>query len=411
MTKPPPAVAAPAPKVSDEAGRWASLPGIRVFRSARFRVLVAGLVVLAGVVLNLMRLLAFDLGDPAVGLDFAAYYRAAEQVASGASPYARAQVGGSVAAYCRDCYLYPPVLAQVLQPVTLVSLETAKLVWFAVGYAAAFASTWLATGIGGAPRSLERLLWVLAAVLMFDAVGSAVWGGNIGNLVALCVTLVAMGGLVAGVGGALGALLKVAPATLLPAVFVAERRSRVALLVIMAIVAGVSFLLAPQAWLDYPSVLAGVFSDPSEGAANLSLSQGLSSAGWESDALLAVRLSMLALGVVLVIASVWSARREGGMPMAALLGSVAMLIIPGTLWFHYLAVLLPLAAMAWPRARLAVRSTMLAGAVLVSTNPLLEDWRLVWLGATLMLVSSGLVLWPRRPRPGEDPGHALAVRT
>ena len=52
-------------------------------------------------------------------------------------------------------------------------------------------------------------------------------------------------------------------------------------------------LLAPQAWLDYPSVLAGVFSDPSEGAANLSLSQGLSSAGWESNALLAVRFSSI----------------------------------------------------------------------------------------------------------------------
>ena len=50
----------------------------------------------------------------------------------------------------------------------------------------------------------------------------------------------------------------------------------------------------------------------------------------------------------LALVGTWLSRRAGGLPAAAVLASAAMLLIPGTLWYHYLAVLLPIAAMAWP---------------------------------------------------------------
>jgi alpha-1,2-mannosyltransferase len=208
----------------------ASIPGLRTFESRRFRLLVAALFVLLGFALNIARLTVYDPADPGLAFDFAAYYHAAERMLAGASPYTAAQLEASGAGLCFDCYLYPPFFAQVLSPITLVPLAVAKVIWLVLSYLAAFVSTWLATGIGGAARSLERALWCLAVVLLFDAVGSAAWNGNVGAFVALGVTLVAVGGVAAGVGGGLSMLLKVAPATLLPAVFVADRESRTALL-------------------------------------------------------------------------------------------------------------------------------------------------------------------------------------
>jgi len=235
--------------------RGASIPVLRTFESQRFRLVIATILAVLGIALSVARLVVFDVADPSVMLDFPAYYHAAERMLAGSSPYTAAQLDGSNGAYCFDCYLYPPFFAQVLSPVALVPLEAAKIIWFFIAYAAAFASTWFATGIGGAHRSLERAIWCLVAVLLFDAVASAVWVGNVGTLVALSVTMVAMGGVAAGVGAGLGSLLKVVPGTLLPAVFAAGRESRIALLVTLGVVGGTLFILAPQAWLEYPVVL------------------------------------------------------------------------------------------------------------------------------------------------------------
>ena len=150
-------------------GGIASIPLLRTFESRRFRLIVATFLALLGVAMNLI-------GWPcstrtrAVAFDFAAYYHAAERMLAGASPYTAAQLEVTVVAYCFDCYLYPPFFAQILSPITLVPLEAAKVIWLAIAYVAAFASTWLATGIGGAARSLERAVWCLAAVTLFEAV-------------------------------------------------------------------------------------------------------------------------------------------------------------------------------------------------------------------------------------------------
>ena len=106
------------------------------------------------------------------------------------------------------------------------------------------------------------------------------------------------------------------------------------------------------------------------------------------------------------------------MPAAASLSAVAMLLLPAALWYHYLAALLPVAALAWTRSRRAGRVLMVAGGVLVAFG-------LVWLalslvGAILLMAAALPTLWPRRdpvgrlgqPAPtGETPtgvahGHA-----
>jgi hypothetical protein len=74
-----------------------------------------------------------------------------------------------------------------------------------------------------------------------------------------------------------------------------------------------------------------------------------------------------------------------------------MLLIPGTLWFQYLAVLLPFAAMAWPRAEPPVRAALVTSAALVGIAPYLaEQPLLAHAGATVLLVAAAWVLWPRR---------------
>ena len=379
------------------AARTASIPVLRTFESRRFRLVVATILAFLGVALIVKRLVLFDVTDVDVAFDFRAYYYAAERMLAGSSPYTAVQLESQGDAYCLDCYLYPPFFAQLLAPIALVPLAAAKVIWLAIGYLAAFASTWLATGIGGASRSLERAIWCLAAVMLFEEVASAVWVGNVGTVIALGVTMVALGGVAAGVGAGLGALLKVAPGTLLPAVFAADRESRTALVVTLAVVAGSLFLLAPQAWLEYPVVLRNVFAETSTSEVNLSIDQIASRWGWGPDAIAFVRLAMVFAGGVCIVVSIWLARQRGGMPAAALLGTVAMLIIPGTLWLHYLAVLLPFAAMAWPRAGASIRGVLLASAASVSIATYFDESALLaYLGSALLLTAAGWVLWPRR---------------
>ena len=83
--------------------------------------------------------------------------------------------------------------------------------------------------------------------------------------------------------------------------------------------------------------------------------------------------------------------------MATLLATVTMLLIPGTLWYHYLAVLLPLAAMAWPRSPAWAKLALFLGAFITSlaglnTIPI----GLSFFSGALMLAVAGWVLWPRR---------------
>jgi hypothetical protein len=93
-----------------------------------------------------------------------------------------------------------------------------------------------------------------------------------------------------------------------------------------------------------------------------------------------------------LVASAWVARRDDGRMAAVLLGTVAMLLAPATLWYHYLVVLLPLAAMAWPRANPVARLGLLVSAGALSLGMAYEP--LALLAAVALVAFTLPALWP-----------------
>ena len=380
---------------SPPSSRLTTLPVLRAFRSSRFRTIVAFGLVVTGVALYVVYYQATRGGYPPWLFDFEAYLQAANRIVTTGTPYTSAMLAAPVDAVCDGCYLYPPVLAQALVPLTVLPPTVANIAWFAITEAMAIGSVWLATGIGGASRSWERFLWSTVAALSFTPVFHSNYYGNMGSVLALLVTLVAMGGAAAGVASALGLVLKLSPGGLVPATLAQGRGSRRAFVVTFVVALPVSFLLSPQAWLDYATVLPNMLAGSTAYPFNLAPANAALDAGLPSTVVSAVRLASILAGVALIVLSMWLARKPSGMPAAALAGTVAMLLIPSTLWAHYLVVLLPFAAMAWPGANAGSRLVLLAGATIVSLTAQGLSDGLPHVGVALMVVGAGWVLWPR----------------
>ncbi len=372
------------------------IPLLRTFASARFRLLLALVLAVFGVLLtvSMMRILLAGGGIPLE--DFVPYFAAALRMGAGESPYLAVQLAGPVDAVCLDCYLYPPFLAQVLVPLTALSLDAAKVVWFVVLALAAFGSAWIGAGIGGAARTLERALWTVAATTLFMPVFHADWLGNVSSLVALGAALVALGGAAGGVSAAAMTWLKVSPLAYAPVAFLADRRARLALLVSLVVLFVPSFLLAPSAWLETPGMLWNLLRGSSDTYLNLAPAAMARNNGWPDAAVVVLRGLVVVGGVLAMVAAMWVARRPRGLPLATLLATITMLLIPGALWYHYLAVLLPLAAMAWPCSGTWARLALLAGAVVTSLAGLNAiPIGVAFFSGALMLAVAARTLWPR----------------
>jgi hypothetical protein len=387
----------------------AGVPGLRAFRSAAFRTALALMLLIIGVSLIGMLLLrqAGD-ADGQFGIDFGAYYLAAERVVHGEALYPPAFLDGPISAQGVDQYLYPPVVAQVLAPVTALSRGTAEMLWLLLQAAAVFAALWVGTGIGGARANLERALWCGVAATYFLPVFDTLWKGNVSGFLALSSVAVALGGAAAGVGAAAGALVKAVPGTLLPAALVADHRSRWATVLTLGIAMVVSFLLAPTAWLDYPSVVMNMLGGSADYATNISPAGVVDRLGLADPVAGLARALSLLLAVGCLGGSAWMARSRDGLPSAALLGVVALLLLPGSLWYHYLVILLPFAAIAWPRASRSARLILFIAAALITFS-------LVWLplalfSAILLASTTLVVIWPPSTdgSPARLPSEATA---
>lgn len=376
-------------------------PGVRTLGSPGFRLALATMLAVFGIGLNV--LFVSVLQDPDWRQDFLAYFLAAESLSTGGSPFSWLESTNSLTENCVDCYLYPPTLAQVLGPVLPLGLDALKAGWAVLQLGCMVLAMWWATGIGGARRSAERLLWCVVATTWFLPVFVALWYGNVSTLVALSATMVAMGGAVAGVGGAAGVLLKAVPATLLPAVVAMGHRPRSSLVLALAVGLAVAIVLAPDAWLAYPGAAVALVSfAPTTSVDNYSPAVVAAAAGLPQILSTAIRTTSIALGVAAVVASVWMARRSGGAPPAALAGTVAMLVLPGALWYHYLVVLLPFAAMAWPKAKADVRVLLLLAALLISAGGLGLPF-LALAGASVLVLAVAVQLWVRAPSMAATP--------
>lgn len=372
-------------------------PGVRTLRSERFRIVLAiTLWVAASTVLGLV--LARQAASPTgqYGFDFAVYYEAAGTVAAGGSPYGPAMFEGPVPAQGVYIFKYAPPFAQMLVPLTALDLATATGVWVVIQAALIFAGLWLAVRAGGAPRTVETVCWVGVAATLFLPNFDTLWKGNVSGALAFTIGLTLAGAVRGGGGVAVAALLKTTPVVLLPATVAAGRSAWLGAALLAPVVA-VSFLLAPAAWIDFVRVLPNLVAGDARFATNISpdnlLAYALPAAPFAAEV---VRWLSLAAGVLAIVGSVFLARRPGGWPAAVTLGVAAMLLLPSSNWYHYLCVLLPLAAFAWPRAGRGPRAGLLGGAACVSVAVAVLP--LAVAGSVLMIGASLFALWPR-PAP------------
>jgi hypothetical protein len=338
------------------------------------------------------------------GIDFAAYQDAAAALGRGASPYADELLSGPFAAQGAGHYLYPPLLAQLLSPLAGLATQPAATIWLVLQAAAVYAAVWLALVLGAPTRTaghatgraaprLEPALWAAAATAWFLPVVDTLWKGNVSGFLALDVVLVAAGGALGGASLVLAVLLKVSPLGLAATLPGGGRRFAAGAATTAVILVAASVALAPSAWLDYVRVLPNLFTGDATQPTNLSpwaVALNLGAPAWLATG---IRLAGLtcAAGCLLLCAAL--ARRRGGWHAAVTFGTVAMLLLPAQLWYHYLVVLLPLAALAWGRAAGRRRSAMVLAAAGVSVG---VAWLpLAALSASVLAVTLVAVVWPK----------------
>lgn len=385
----------------------AAAPGIRTLRSRRFRLVLAATLWLVGGTMVAL-LLTKQAADPRGGfaIDFAAYHHAAGRLAGSGSPYAPEMLLGRVDAQGLDHYLYPPPLAQLLVPIAGMDPRTAAWLWLALQSMAVLAAVWLAARAGGARRSLETLLWCGVAATYFLPAFDTLWKGNVSGFLALLVAVAAIGGAGGSAAVSLAVLLKVAPAALLPGLAADGRRSLLIACGFAAAVVLVSVAMAPGAWADYSVVLPNLLAGSADYATNLAPAAILDRAGPPGALVTLARLATLAVAVACALMAWRVGRKPTGRPAAVGLGSAAMLLLPAAIWYHYLIVLLPLGAMAWPRGSLRLRVALVASAAIATGG-------IAWLpfatiGGAAMLSASLVGLWPR-PRAAQLVGEPAAA--
>ncbi|HET7677515.1 MAG TPA: glycosyltransferase family 87 protein [Candidatus Limnocylindrales bacterium] len=347
----------------------------------------------------LAAILARQAADPGgqYGFDFATYHRASAEMLSGRSPYAPEMFRAPVPAQGpgAQVYKYPPVFAEALTPLAVLPLPQAQLAWLLLQTMLVVAGVWLAGSAGGLAATPERLLWSGVAATWYLPIFDTLWKGNVSGLLAFMVGLGALLGLRAGAAAGLAALIKGTTLTLVPMALLAPGSARRGL----AIAAGlgiVSLLIAPGAWLDYAAVLPNLVAGSAAFPTNLAPDALVSQHGPDAIRWLAgpIRLVTVALGVGFLLAGCRAARATQLWPLALTCGVAAMLLLPSSIWYHYLALLLPVAALAWSRATAGGRIAMVASGALVSAA--LAWLPLAVLGAAGMLAASLSSLRPQR---------------
>jgi hypothetical protein len=390
------------------AGSFTQLPGVRTFRARPFRLLVAAtLLILGSLVLGLA--LVRQANDPSgqFGVDFADYRVASERIAAGLSPYAPEMLLGPVDAQGTDRYRYPPVLAQLLAPTAGLPLGAVEAGWLVLQLVAVSIAVWIGGSWGGSRPTLERALWSGVAVVLFLPVFDSLWKGNVSDIVALLVILTAAGVAAGGIAAASATFIKVVPLTLVPAAVLGDDGGRRRTLRALAatgifafVVFGVSFALSPQAWRDYAVVLPNLLAGSAPVATNLAPWAVASQLGLPEPLQSLVRVASVVVALGCLVASCWPPRVGRD---ARLLGATAaMLLLPAALWFHYLAALLPFAALGWERAAARNRAVIVASAAAVTLG--VAALPLATAGAVALVIS---LLRPlARPRPGVRPTPA-----
>jgi hypothetical protein len=390
---------------------FAELPGVRTFRTRPFRLIVAStLLILGSLVLGLA--LVRQANDPAgqFGVDFADYRVASERVAAGLSPYAPEMLLGPVDAQGTDRYRYPPVLAQLLAPTAGLPLGVVEAGWLVLQLVCVSIAVWVGGSWGGSRRTVERALWSAVAVVLFMPVFDSLWKGNVSDIVALLVVLAAASAAAGGVAATSAAFIKVVPITLVPAALVgggSRRRSALRAAALTGAFAlavfAISFVLSPQAWRDYAIVLPNLLAGSAPVATNVAPWAVATQLGLPDPIPSLVRVLTVVVALVCLAASTWSSRV--GRDARVMSAVAAMLLLPAALWFHYLAALLPFAALGWGRATTRNRLAIVVSAAAITLG-------VAWLPlATAGAVAMVLSLLRPLSRPRSDEAQEPAPPT
>jgi hypothetical protein len=331
--------------------------------------------------------------------DFAQFWQAAVQLSTGHNPYQSFLDSCPGTHWCQGGYIFPPLLAEVLQPLSHLSLVAAARVWMVLSYALlalAIALTW---------RTLRGLITpvaaaiVLAAALFFLPLYDSLYFLQVGVLLLLLLALVIAatmhdspaGDLTAGAWLGLATVLRVSPAFLLPSQLRAVRtgRLRVHALGAVAAVAGAGILVvALQLLTPYTSTYLSVVLPRISGGTGIEDNVSLPGAVLRAAELLgrpepSVFLVVLALSA-LFVGSAWllwqrALLHPGSNPgiayatgLAGLLA--AMPIVSSITWPHHLVTELLALALLAPAVQHLLKHKH-GGAVLALT---LVSYPLLW---------------------------------
>jgi alpha-1,2-mannosyltransferase len=273
--------------------------------------------------------------DDAVAFDFRVFYEAAEAVLDGESPY---QDPDDESAAVARGYVYPPITALALTPLTLLPVEVAGLLVMALLVGAALA----------VPYVLGVRDWrCYGLLLLWPPVINAVQTGTVTLLLALAAALAwryrdRTAAAAASVGAALSLKLFLWPLL----VWFAATRRVVTAIVALAVGAGLALgswaVIGFTGLTEYPDVLRRlqdvvqldsytVYVVALDAGASPSVARGI----W-----LAVGLAMLAAVVVVA--------RRGDERSAFVLSVAAALLLSPIVWLHYFALLAVVVALARP---------------------------------------------------------------
>jgi hypothetical protein len=328
--------------------------------------------------------------------DFTAYFGAARALRARQDPYLGAAP-----------YLYPPLLAVLLVPLTFVPLKLAGWVW-AVGSAGAFATAAFLVA-----RESSRSVLVLVLALFFAPFAATQWNLQ-ANAFALLLIVLARDALderrqLAG-GIALGLSIAVKPLALV-AVLALLLLGRWRAALFAAGTALSSFLLvlpflgiagAATSAGHVKRILGSSWVETYGG--NISLNGTLDrlfSAGAGASRHRLVAAVIMGCSLALIVASAWHARRQGKVlrPSAAIdMTLAATLLSASSSWLHHSAVLFPAVAALPPSLQAAVAALYAAAAAWRSATPGVG-------GATASLAGTAalVVVWLLAARRAAEP--------
>jgi hypothetical protein len=339
--------------------------------------------------------------------DFGAYYIAARALAGGESPF-DGRVASRLAAASgieeHSPYIYPPLLALLLRPLSVLPYPAASAIWFALSAGALLAALGLLRAIVQLPWRFYS--WVCLAVFFLPPVHHTLQHGQITHLLLLLIVAGALGGTAGAAWMGIAAALKVFPATL-AAVYALGGR-----LAALAVMVGGAAALT----------LAGALAEPSATAdfvrrvgPQLALERRLAPNNQSIDAVIARwfethwfvtpivhapsagRIAAQLASVTVIGLTLWAlwrslAVRRADDPMVQLerfsLALVATLIVSPIVWDHYYVLLLfPVAVLYRGSGDHMIRQLLLLGAVLLLSH---RYWPLMFTMKSPLFMSEGL---------------------